>query len=278
MFIINLKTLSQFLKSLEFQFSHRQNEESNRYLTLSHTSIWAFTEHSTSGSCYLYGKNLIWNTTRWYTCLCMNLGKSSISFFWGLQEPEFSRTVPLNYWYFQDQWQGTWSNILTRLFTETWKESPYLTLPNTPFLLYGTEVFSRWQPNLVTTLCCFKHVQPKTGSLVYESSKDLDSYTHTPHTHTLICISHSILIPILSVTQPQHVPSPGHWIHCVFCLIHTFFNLLPNFYSLWKSFSLSNFLWLLQSWIRCGFVCSFTASAPSVISTIIHLSVSLTKQ
>lgn len=190
MFIINLKTLSQFLKSLEFQFSHRQNEESNRYLTLSHTSIWAFTEHSTSGSCYLYGKNLIWNTTRWYTCLCMNLGKSSISFFWGLQEPEFSRTVPLNYWYFQDQWQGTWSNILTRLFTETWKESPYLTLPNTPFLLYGTEVFSRWQPNLVTTLCCFKHVQPKTGSLVYESSKDLDSYTHTPHTHTHLFVFH----------------------------------------------------------------------------------------
>lgn len=126
----------------------------------------------------------------------------------------------------------------------------------------GLGTVPRWQPKRVMLLCRFKPVKSEPVSLIYEISSDLDllpslaplaislcrhARTYV-HACTHICISHSILIWVLS-TCSHHLATE----HPVFfCLVHTFFNLLLNFYWFFVSrfrclsFSLRNIPWLLR--------------------------------
>lgn len=123
--------------------------------------------------------------------------------------------------------------------------------------------FSWWLPDLVMTLCCFQPAQPK---LLPWFMKIWASYTHIYYYFTHIYLYFTLHSDSDSLRYSNTVCSKHQ------ATEYTAFSvwyLLPNFYSLWMSFSLSNILYLSQVWLSVVLCAPIASRAPSVIALVI---------
>lgn len=138
-----------------------------------------------------------------------------------LQELEFSKN-DLSGFSLLGLMQGNWSNILTRPLAIIPERKTLLKAPkhHIPDLRGWETACSRWQPDLVMRICSFKSIQPKSVSLVDETSHDLGccplhpllqfSYTQHMCTHAFYIL---FWFRFFQLLKPKMLSSPGHWIH-----------------------------------------------------------------